>query len=324
MQTAVLNFQKSLTGAYWELRTTFRDDEPALKPFAAEIRQLENNKQYIAHQLVATDFRSFDLQGANQAVVTVRETWQDTLHTYAGSGPDYSEPAIAERGPYDLDVTYNLQAETTEYGTYWRITRAVMPTRRLRGNNSVLPATQSSQVTTKRRRVRRRLTYLLAALALLGALIVSGCRPPAPAQPGAGEADLPRRLAFACDAEACASIPPPPLPTDVPRFRRGEIDLTGDGVAEVVERTGTALSILEQGQEVWHSPATWQVLDAALGDPNDDGRYEDHDRLLEGRRRRHPAEPSLHHRVSRGRVSRGVGRLLRLRADPGAGAGGCR
>jgi hypothetical protein len=125
LQTAILSTQKSLTAAYWEQRTTFRDDEPALAPFAAEIQRLTNAKQYMGHQLVATNFRSFDLQGPSQAVVTVRETWQDTLHSYTGTWPDYGEPVIAERGPYNLDVTYTLQLETTAYGSYWRVTRAI-------------------------------------------------------------------------------------------------------------------------------------------------------------------------------------------------------
>jgi hypothetical protein len=125
LQTAVFNTQKSLTAAYWEQRATFREDEAALQPFAADIQRLADAKQYMGHQLVATDFRSFDAQGPNQAVVTVRETWQDTLHSYTGDGPDYSEPAVAERGPYTLDVTYSLQLETTDYGDYWSVTRAV-------------------------------------------------------------------------------------------------------------------------------------------------------------------------------------------------------
>jgi hypothetical protein len=125
LQTAIFYTQKSLTSAYWEQRTTFRDDEPALQPFAAEIERLTAANRYMGHQLVATHFRSFDLQGPNLAVVTVRETWQDTLHSYTGSWPDYIEPAIAERGPYTLDVTYSLQLETTTYGAYWNITHAV-------------------------------------------------------------------------------------------------------------------------------------------------------------------------------------------------------
>jgi hypothetical protein len=125
LQSAIFYSQKSLTAAYWEQRTTFRDDEPALQPFAADIQRLANAKQYMGHQLVSTHFRSFDLQGPNQAVVTVRERWQDTLHRYTGDWPDYSEPSIAERGPYTLDVTYTLQQITTSYGAYWNVTRAV-------------------------------------------------------------------------------------------------------------------------------------------------------------------------------------------------------
>ncbi len=125
LQTAIFYIQKSLTAAYWEQRTTFRDDEPALQPFAADIQRLADAGQYMGHQLVSTHFRSFDPQDPNQAVVTVREVWQDTLYSYTGDEPSYSEPVIAERGPYTLDVTYTLQQAATPYGSYWNVTRAV-------------------------------------------------------------------------------------------------------------------------------------------------------------------------------------------------------
>ena len=34
------------------------------------------------------------------------------------------------------------------------------------------------------------------------------------------------------------------------------------------------MEILQGGQSVWSSPPEWQVRDLALGDPNDDGRFE--------------------------------------------------
>ena len=57
-------------------------------------------------------------------------------------------------------------------------------------------------------------------------------------------------------------------------FEVGEIDLTGDGRAELVRREAEQVIVFDDGQEVWRSPAEWRVLDLALGDPNDDGRGE--------------------------------------------------
>jgi hypothetical protein len=34
------------------------------------------------------------------------------------------------------------------------------------------------------------------------------------------------------------------------------------------------LRVIENGLPVWQSPADWRVVDVALGDPNDDGRFE--------------------------------------------------
>jgi len=58
------------------------------------------------------------------------------------------------------------------------------------------------------------------------------------------------------------------------RFTSGEIDMTGDGVPELVRRVGTQVSIEWDGVEVWRTPSHWDIVDVALGDPNDDGRGE--------------------------------------------------
>jgi hypothetical protein len=56
----------------------------------------------------------------------------------------------------------------------------------------------------------------------------------------------------------------------------GTVDLTGDGVPEIVRREGERAAIYQDGDErpVWESPPDWRVADLALGDPNDDGREE--------------------------------------------------
>src|SRR5690606_7681093 len=57
-------------------------------------------------------------------------------------------------------------------------------------------------------------------------------------------------------------------------FWSGAIDLTGDGVPETVRRAGERVTVYEGGTAVWQSPEAWRVVDVALGDPNDDGRFE--------------------------------------------------
>lgn len=84
-----------------------------------------------------------------------------------------------------------------------------------------------------------------------------------------------RRLGFACDGQACYPVEiEPPQPPKTEPFRTGEIDLTGDGVPERVLRMGEQVVIYQDGIAVWRSPPEWQVVDLALGDPNDDGRGE--------------------------------------------------
>ena len=125
VQNAVLAFQKSVTSAYWEQRETFREDESALAQFGPEIQELTAASRYVGHQLVRTHFRSFDRQSPTLAVVTVRETWQDTLYERQGEWAEYGDPIAAERGLYTLDVTYTVEAEVLSYGTVWRVARAV-------------------------------------------------------------------------------------------------------------------------------------------------------------------------------------------------------
>jgi len=92
---------------------------------------------------------------------------------------------------------------------------------------------------------------------------------------------LPRssqQVGFACDryAKIRATCWPVALPEDVEStpFTEGTIDLTGDGVPETILREGETLRVLQGDVEIWRSDPAWRVVGAALGDPNDDGRYE--------------------------------------------------
>lgn len=83
----------------------------------------------------------------------------------------------------------------------------------------------------------------------------------------------PERLGFECIEDTCEAVD---IPDDSRSgiFASGAIDLTGDGAPEIIRRREDAVEILQGGQSVWRSPPEWQVRDLALGDPNDDGRYE--------------------------------------------------
>ena len=84
----------------------------------------------------------------------------------------------------------------------------------------------------------------------------------------------PPHLAFACDTTGCASAGEVPGTGETGWFWSGAIDLTGDGVPETIRRAGERVTVYEGETAVWQSPEAWRVVDVALGDPNDDGRFE--------------------------------------------------
>ncbi len=122
---AVLQFHTSLSFVVWELDAEAAQwlvRKAAYEQLSALVESLRAAKQYEGRQLVSSEFRSFDRQSDDTAVVTVRETWQDSLYEYDDyPGGGDSEP-VAQRGPYTLDVTYTLERDE-EYG--WLVTRAV-------------------------------------------------------------------------------------------------------------------------------------------------------------------------------------------------------
>jgi hypothetical protein len=81
------------------------------------------------------------------------------------------------------------------------------------------------------------------------------------------------RLGFACEEEGCRQVEVLQESAEGP-FRAGAIDLTGDGVPEQVGLAEGQIAVRHDGIEVWRGLPEWQVVDLALGDPNDDGRGE--------------------------------------------------
>ncbi|MCU0488613.1 MAG: CapA family protein [Anaerolineales bacterium] len=87
----------------------------------------------------------------------------------------------------------------------------------------------------------------------------------------------PQRLAFLCSPDDCQTADPPleqRLETGPVSTWIGQIDLTGDGKAETIRLKSGRVEIDYLNRLAWQSPVEWQALDLALGDPNDDGRYE--------------------------------------------------
>lgn len=100
----------------------------ALEQISTEVNALQAKKQIESRQLVSSDYRSFDRQSATLAVVTLRETWHDTLYKYEGvehPAESYNENDIIEigrRGPYSMDMTYTLEWDDLNS---WVVTRIV-------------------------------------------------------------------------------------------------------------------------------------------------------------------------------------------------------
>jgi hypothetical protein len=84
----------------------------------------------------------------------------------------------------------------------------------------------------------------------------------------------PRRWKIACSDSSCVTVALSGAAHLGHPARFDEIDLTGDGQYEKVVHHEGRVRVYDGGKLVWQSPLTWEVHDVALGDPNDDGRFE--------------------------------------------------
>jgi poly-gamma-glutamate capsule biosynthesis protein CapA/YwtB (metallophosphatase superfamily) len=82
-----------------------------------------------------------------------------------------------------------------------------------------------------------------------------------------------RHTGFACNGGTCSPVDVPPT-SETGLFHAGALDLTGDGVAELVRLVDKQVVVYQDGLESWRGLPEWRVVDLALGDPNDDGRGE--------------------------------------------------
>ena len=121
LQQTVFSFQRSISGAFWDVAWMELEPNDPLQAFADQLDALRQAGQYMGRQLMRSEFTSFDLQSESKAVVVTRETWQDAL--YQGEYPDYGVEPIGTRGPYDLQATYTLELVQTDWGANWQVTQ---------------------------------------------------------------------------------------------------------------------------------------------------------------------------------------------------------
>ena len=110
-QQTIYSFQRSVSEAYWYLEPTYfyAVSDTVRDQFASEFDTLREANQYMGRQWHSASYRSFDIQSEERVVVTVRETWEDTLYSFQDSPGEWNGTLIAARGPYTLDVTYTLE-----------------------------------------------------------------------------------------------------------------------------------------------------------------------------------------------------------------------
>jgi hypothetical protein len=123
---AILEFQKSLTDAYWFQNSDYLSGSgQAAEQVENEIRALTSEKHYMGHQLIESQILSFDIQSPTLAVVTTRESWQDTLYAATEYSPESGDEVVAQRGPYTLNGTYTLELVDQESWSAWQVREAI-------------------------------------------------------------------------------------------------------------------------------------------------------------------------------------------------------
>lgn len=122
-----------------------------------------------------------------------------------------------------------------------------------------------------------------AAVLLVALFVVLQCSfPPAGQVADYAVQDQTLFTAYSCDAKGCQRAVitenlQPGLPGELSiigykPFREGQADLTGDGTPETITLVEGLIVVRQKGEEIWRSEPDWQVVDLALGDPNNDGR----------------------------------------------------
>ncbi len=125
LRQAIFDFRESVVSAFWYLNPRRLSCGESLRSqLTDEIVSLQEANRYQGRELHNINFRSFDRQAEDLAVVTVRESWYDSLYELKGDQPWYGDEPVSQRGPYTLDVTYTLERDTDGR---WLVTRTVYP-----------------------------------------------------------------------------------------------------------------------------------------------------------------------------------------------------
>jgi hypothetical protein len=107
LQTASWDINQYLTGLELDDTLAFLD-------------RLQDREEFIGMKKLSIEFLSFDFQGNDQAVVTTRENWQETLHS---GTPTYGvEPVVIGERSYVATIAYTMERE----GDQWVISRIVI------------------------------------------------------------------------------------------------------------------------------------------------------------------------------------------------------
>ncbi|HJW89513.1 MAG TPA: DUF3160 domain-containing protein [Anaerolineales bacterium] len=130
IQTAIYRFQRDWANwLYWTVGYNGTEGcsvgpqfivpvgAAVLRQAEAAVAALQAQGQYEGRQWISSDYLGVEPSpnSTRNVVVTVRETWSDYLVTYTGSDPftwfdqNQPEPVAARRGPYTVDVSYELE-----------------------------------------------------------------------------------------------------------------------------------------------------------------------------------------------------------------------
>lgn len=122
LRTAVWRFNIQLVAALWDAYPDYLNwaaTGEALDVNKAYAQALADQGLYEGYQLIRFDYLSFDLQDADHAVVTTRETWSAERYQ-PGEYDDEPGTLIARRPEHTLGVVYNLE----RVGEEWLVSRA--------------------------------------------------------------------------------------------------------------------------------------------------------------------------------------------------------
>ncbi len=129
LEEAIRTFNTAFVQAIWYSEPGAVEGLLGPQEFAGTqqyIEELQAANTFVGAKLISMEFRSFDFQDANNAVVTTREVWSEELYRgspYFEEQVDGQPPAlIGMRPAYTLDATYTLRNS----GDGWVIDLIVM------------------------------------------------------------------------------------------------------------------------------------------------------------------------------------------------------